>query len=251
MMKLLMSDMVLLFSVAFLIIQSCSDKTTNYENPQLILVNSYNINVPQPSDLTFGKDYQTLWTVSDLPEGNIYEMDLQGNILRILDFEGDDLEGITYDHTNDILWVVDEQNNEIIILNPDDGEVEKHTLPIFSSDDHGLEGIAFENRNNIWLANEKLPKIIFLLDSNFTVQKQYEPELAEDYSGLCIDPDNCFLWIVSDESQLLIKWSPCDGSVENYSIPITKAEGIAINYQNGQIFIASDDEQKLFEFKIE
>jgi uncharacterized protein YjiK len=247
----IMFRILMQFILIIVVVFSCSDRTTNPEDLTLIMVNSYVINVPQPSDLTFGKDYQTLWTVSDLPEGNVYEMDLQGNILRILDFKGDDLEGITYDHINNILWAVDEQRNEIIRLNPEQEGIERHSLPVFASDDHGLEGIAFENQDKIWLANEKLPKMIFLLDSNFNIQKEYEPELAEDYSGLCVNPDNCSLWIISDESQLLIKWSPCDNSVEKYTIPITKAEGIAINHQNGQIFIVSDAEQKLFELRIE
>jgi uncharacterized protein YjiK len=211
---------------------------------------SYDLEILEPSDLTFGKNYETLWTVSDLPDGNIYEIDLQGNILRVLDFNGDDLEGITYDHANNILWAVDEQKNEIIILNPDHGEIERHSLPVIASEDHGFEGIAFETQDKIWVANEKLPKMIFLLDSNFAIQKEYEPDLAEDYSGLCVNPDNGILWIVSDESQLLVKWSPYDGTSEKYSLPIQKAEGIAINHQNGQIFIVSDGEQKLYHLEI-
>jgi uncharacterized protein YjiK len=230
---------------------SCSDKTINPDDPQLVMVNSYTIDVSQPSGLTFGKDFKTLWTVSDTPNGGIYELNLEGDIIRTLEFESDDLEGITYDHTNDILWTVDEQNNEIIKISTDNQELQRAAIPMLASQDHGVEGITLESDNKFWIANEKLPKKLFLMNSNFVIEEEYEPDLAEDYSGLCLDTDNCILWIVSDESQLIIKWSPCKGTTEKYSIPITKAEGIAINHQDGQIFIVSDAEQKLFEFRIE
>ncbi len=232
------------------IILSCSENTTSPPNLELVTINSYNLQIQEPSGLTFGKGYQTLWTVSDLPDGNIYEIDLQGNILRTLDFKGDDLEGITYDHLNNILWAIDEQKNEIIKLSPDHGELQRTSIPALASDNHGLEGISFENLNKLWIANEKLPKKIFLLNSDFSIEEEYEPDLAEDYSGLCVDPEKSTLWIVSDESQLLIKWSPYDGKVEKYSLPIQKAEGIAVNHQNGQIFIVSDGEQKLYHLEI-
>ena len=239
------------FFFVLLLILSCSDKTTDLADPGLILVNSHEIDVAQPSGLTFGKDFKTLWTVSDLPDGSIYELDLKGNILRTLDFKGDDLEGITYDQTNDILWAIDEQNNEIIKISTDNQELQRAAIPTLASQDHGVEGITLESDNKFWIANEKLPRRLFLMNSNFAIEEEYEPDLAEDYSGLCVDPDKCILWIVSDESQLLIKWSSCAGIIAKYTIPIIKAEGIAINHQNGQIFIVSDAEQKLFEFRIE
>jgi uncharacterized protein YjiK len=232
------------------IVLSCSEKTTNPPEFELVTINSYDLQIQEPSGLTFGKDYQTLWVVSDLPYGSIYEIDLEGNILHALNFRGDDLEGITYDKTEDVLWAVDEQKNEIIKLSPDQGELERVTIPVQASADHGLEGISFESQNKYWIANEKLPKKLFLLNSDFSIEQEFEPDLAKDYSGLCVNPASGTLWIISDESQLLIKWSPTDGTYEKYDLPMEKAEGIAINHQSGQIFIVSDGEQKLYQLEI-
>ncbi|MCK5079383.1 MAG: SdiA-regulated domain-containing protein, partial [Bacteroidales bacterium] len=62
---------------------------------QLELIESYSIDVPEPSGLSFGPDNNTLLTVSD-HTNQVYEMDMQGNIIRILDYTGKDLEGVTY-----------------------------------------------------------------------------------------------------------------------------------------------------------
>lgn len=231
-------------------IVSCSENTTDAPYTELNTVMLYELQVPEPSGLTFGKDYQTLWVVSDLHDGNIYELDLEGNILRTLDFQGDDLEGVAYDHLDDVLWVIDEQRNEIIKLSPGRGILERNAIPRFASENHGLEGISFKSQNKFWIANEKLPRKLFLLNSDFSIEEEFEPDLAEDYSGLCFNPDNGTLWIVSDESELLIRWSPEDQTFEKYVLPIKKAEGIAINHQNGQIYIVSDGEQKLYHLEI-
>ena len=245
MFRIILSTLIITYMIL-----SCSEKSTNPPNMELVTINSYNLQIREPSGLSFGKDYQTLWVVSDLPYGNIYEISLEGNILRTLDFRGDDLEGITYDQTENVLWAIDEQRNEIIKLCPDQGELERVTIPVYASAEHGLEGISFESQNKYWIANEKLPKKLFLLNSDFSVEQEYEPDLAKDYSGLCVNPANGILWIVSDESQLLIKWSTRDGIYEKYDLPMKKAEGIAINHQNGQIFIVSDGEQKLYQLEI-
>lgn len=232
------------------IVLSCSEKTINPPELELVTINSYDLQIQEPSGLAFGKDYQTLWVVSDISDGNIYEIDFEGNILRCLDFRGDDLEGITYDQTEDVLWAIDEQRNEIIKLSPDQGELDRSAIPVLASADHGLEGISLENQNKYWIANEKLPKKLFLLNSDFSIEQEFEPDLAEDYSGLCVNPTNGTLWIVSDESQLLIKWSPHNGIAEKFDLPMKKAEGIAINHQSKQIFIVSDLEQKLYQLEI-
>ena len=238
-----------IFLFTYLIL-SCSENTTNPSNLELVTINSFDLQIQEPSGLTFGKDYQTLWVVSDLHDGNIYELDLEGNILRTLDFQGDDMEGVTYDHLDDVLWIIDEQRNEIIKLSPDRGMLERNAIPRFASENHGLEGISFRSQNKFWIANEKLPRKLFLLNSDFSIEEEFEPDLAEDYSGLCFNPDNGTLWIVSDESELLIRWSPEDQTFEKYILPIKKAEGIAVNHQNGQIYIVSDGEQKLYHLEI-
>ncbi|MEJ2055845.1 MAG: SdiA-regulated domain-containing protein [Calditrichaceae bacterium] len=241
----------ILFSMIFCLLSACSDQNSSEIEKSLILEAVFDIEVSQPSGLTFGKNYQSLWTVSDLPDGNIYKIDFEGNIISKLKFKGEDLEGITYDQENDVLWVVDEQTGEIIKISPDSPEIKRISNPAFAPSNHGLEGISLENQNRLWVANEKLPRKLCVVNAGFSIEEQYEPDLAEDYSGLCVNPADGTLWIVSDESQLLIKWSPYQNNVEKYTIPIQKAEGIAINHQSGQIFIVSDDEEKLYRFRIE
>ena len=62
----------------------------------LVLLESYNLDILEPSDLCYDSSTNSLWTVSD-NTNLIYNIDFEGNILQTLDFTGEDLEGISYD----------------------------------------------------------------------------------------------------------------------------------------------------------
>ncbi len=189
---------------------------------------TYQLDIPEPSGVCFGKNYETLWIVSDAPHNKVYQTDLQGRILRILDFKGDDLEGITYDHTDDVLWLAEEQLQEIIKISTGSLELERFRVPVEKFGPNGLEGVTLARPFGFWVTNEKNPVVLARLDSLGNRVYIYNVALAEDYSDVCSDPTRNILWIVSDESRLLIAWSPESGVAERYRLPFEKAEGVAL-----------------------
>jgi len=57
-------------------------------------------------------------------------------------------------------------------------------------------------------------------------------------------------WIVSDESQMIYRWSKKNDVNEQYSLPINKADGVAYNAINGRLYAVSDSEARMYVFSI-
>ena len=76
---------------------------------------SYDLDIPEPSGLSFGPGSETLLTVSD-NTNQIYEIDLEGKIIRMLDYEGKDLEGVTYNPDKNLIAVVEETDREVTLI---------------------------------------------------------------------------------------------------------------------------------------
>jgi len=218
-------------------------------NSSLKFVSEHKLEIPEPSGLSLGKNNLSLWTVSDPPSNKIYEMDLQGRILRTLNYTGDDLEGIVYDSTKNVLWIVEERKREVVKISIDGIELERHAIPITGNEDNGFEGICFFGGYRFWIVNEKNPGLLLEVNTDFSIHQQYDLNIADDYSGICCDTTDGQFWIVSDESQLLFLWNQKQGLIEKINIPVKKAEGIAIDFKNNFIYIVSDSEEKLHIFK--
>ncbi len=88
---------------------------------KLELIEVFSVNVPEPSGLSFGPNNLTLLTVSD-HTNMVYEMDLQGNVIRTLNHVGLDLEGVTYNPDEGIVAVAEEADREISFIDYDSGE---------------------------------------------------------------------------------------------------------------------------------
>jgi len=216
----------------------------------LILINHYDLTVPEPSGLSLGKYGMTLWTVSDKGDSRIYQLDLQGNLIKTLPVTGYDFEGIVYDHVQDALWVVEEASREIVKYDTTGKLVERHRLSLKGHANSGLEGICQYADATIYVANEAEPGLIVELNSDFSIRNKFDPEIATDYSGLCCDFVPGRLWIISDEDKLLIHWDVEEGVIETYNLPVKKAEGLAIDFNNSKIYVVSDSEQKLYVFEL-
>ncbi len=111
----------------FLLASSCKKDSTSIPVievavGELELVNEYDIDVPEPSGLSFGPSRLTLLTVSD-HTNMVYEMDMQGNILRTLNHEGKDLEGVSYNPDENIVAVVEEADRELSLIDFNSGDL--------------------------------------------------------------------------------------------------------------------------------
>ncbi|MEA1972169.1 MAG: SdiA-regulated domain-containing protein, partial [Candidatus Cloacimonadota bacterium] len=106
----------LLYLIILLYLIGCNLSESAEPNPpiySLIYESNIEIDVPEPSGLTYDSNTNTLWTVSD-HSGKIYQLDLNGNVLQILPFVGEDLEGIAYDYTNNSFWVIEEGGRNLV-----------------------------------------------------------------------------------------------------------------------------------------
>lgn len=227
------------FVLIFIILASCSNpfqSKTEAIYPKI----TYQLNIPEPSGICFGKNYETLWIVSDNHHNKVYNTDLQGNILQTLIPGGDDFEGITYDHRKDVLWIAEEQLQEIIQVSTTGLILEHLHVKIHKSGQNGLEGVTMAQPSGFWVVNEKKPVSLARLDSTGNIINIYDEAFAKDYSDVYFDVQNNVLWIISDESKLIMVWSREHGLIESYKLPFDKAEGIAIQPITRQIFIVND-----------
>jgi uncharacterized protein YjiK len=222
------------------------DSVVNPEILSLILIDEREIPVEEPSGLSLGQSRQSLWIVSDAPESEIYEISLEGEIIRNLDFKGEDLEGIVYDSLRNVLWVVEEKKREIIEISIDGTELSRYSINIGNTDNNGLEGISIDRTGHIWIANEKDPEALLSLKKDFSVRNMFILNIAKDHSGICSDKLEQRIWIVSDESKLVLQYDANTDIVKQYTLPYDKAEGIAVDTQNNLIYIVRESTSQLF-----
>jgi uncharacterized protein YjiK len=239
----------ILICLLFTFSQNTCQSKGKVKNCKLKLIASYELEVPEPSGLTFGANSNELWTVSDSPDNSIYRISTKGKILEKLDYEGDDIEGICYDRINNTIWIADEDYNEIIHINLKGKEIGWHDIDIKAPDNNGLEGITIMPNQKMTLITEKNPGRLIEMENIFTVGKSYELDFALDYSGVCYDEKKDKYWILSDESSSLYLWDSINGVTEIYSGICPQAEGIAIDFVNSLIFIVSDSEERLYVYE--
>lgn len=74
-----------------------------------------------------------------------------------------------------------------------------------------------------------------------------EINYTEDCSDICYDKVLSCFWLISDESQKVVKLSNKFEMLAEYSIPFKKGEGIAV--VEDKIYIVNDDSKKLLVFE--
>jgi uncharacterized protein YjiK len=228
---------------------SCS-KSDEFKTDIKILkqIESYSLDIKEPSDLCFGSSTGTLYTVSD-NTCKVYKITTTGKIIAELNYTGQDLEGVTFvDNQN--LYIAEERFRQIVKLDLQGNELMRRDIPVEINDiNSGLEGISYSTFNNhFYILNEKTPGVLIETDQNLNVLDTYTLSFANDYSGICVDNKNNELWIVSDESASVFRCTLKGVVIESYSIAVYNAEGIAVDSENKKIYIVSDSRAKLYIF---
>jgi len=216
--------------------------------PSLELIETFNLQVDEPSGLTFGLDQQTLWTVSDRT-GHVYQMDLQGNILQELSFHGNDLEGVSFDSRDSTLWLVSESEAELIHIDTNGVELSS-TWIAGVSDGSGLEGIALDPvHSRYFLLKEKDSSALLILNDSLETDTYQRIGFAPDYSGLYYSQSADKLWMLSHEASSIYLTDTAGQLLETYGFTMEQPEGIVYNELTQEFYIVDDSTEKLHLYK--
>jgi len=243
------------FVILLFVFISCSldeNITESGDSYILVLDSEIELDIVEPSGLTYDPNTQTLWTVNDPPNNQIYNIGLDGELLQTLDFVGDDLEGIAFDVSTNTLWIAEEGTSEIINISLQGEELQRIELSISQyTPGSGLEGLCLGSTGEFYLLKEKDPGLFIEISQDFSTLLETELSFADDYSGICYDSTRDGFWIVSDESEMLYLWDLTNGVREQYPLNFPKAEGVVFIAETNIFYIVSDSEQKLYTFHLE
>jgi uncharacterized protein YjiK len=246
-----------IFALVFLpIIESCEKQPVDPPAPkpqgELELINLIDLNITEPSGLSFGPANATLLIVSD-NTNKVYETDLQGDIIRELPYVGFDLEGVTYNPTKNIIAVTEERKREVVLMDYTSGD-ELGAYPIdveVNNENSGLEGISYSHTNQAYyIVNEQLPGVLIVWNPQHGIINSRTLNFADDYSAIFVDTKNSLLWIVSDQSQTLYQTDYNANVLKEYPLDRSKYEGITIDVDNNLLYLVNDATFELSIYKI-
>ncbi len=225
-----------------LALSACRDGHQEPGSAAWELLAQYPLSVPEPSGLCLDRESGSLYTVSD-ETGLVYRMDLEGHVLQTLSWTGDDPEGICIDPRDGSLWVVVERRRQLVRLSRAGSELERWNMDLPGAANSGLEGVAVEPDGHALVVQEKDPGQLLRWLPGEAELEVHPLDFARDYSGLCHDPERNRLYVLSDESEILVRLD-AGGIEKRWDLGLRRLEGVAID---GDIaYLVSDALARLF-----
>ncbi|KAB1154940.1 SdiA-regulated domain-containing protein [Flavobacterium luteum] len=204
-----------------------------------------NVAIPEPSDICYNSKTNTFYIVSDT--GILFETDSNAKIIRKIVQKDTDFEAVYSDDNK--VYAVDETNRNIYIYDSTTFKEDKViNLPYNGGKNKGYEAFTYNTDNQKFiLLTEKDPIILFELDLDFKITKQtILNSIAKDISSAKYYHD--FLWLLSDESMMLMKLNPNTYEViQKWTLPVINPEGFAFD-SNGNLIVTCDDMQRMYYF---
>jgi uncharacterized protein YjiK len=198
----------------------------------------------EPSGIVYNSVNNSFYIVSDtLPQ--IFEIDIDGDLLGSIQVNANDLEGITLSINRDTIYVVEESDNLVTSFLLDGTKIKSFSVDVSTNSINGLEGIAIDANNNIYVLNEKLPRYLVKLQNEFEISRT-EITAADDISDVCYDSVLDCLWIISDESEKILKVTKSGSVISEWHIPFSKGEGITL--VDNKIYVVRDSNAKMYIF---
>jgi len=216
--------------------------------PQLALIETHALTIPEPSDVAIDDTGTSLWMVGNNPE-RVYQLDLAGALLKTLPYDGHNLEGVAFDSRDRTLWVAEENRREVVHLDLNGGVLSRYALGLNGEQNSGLEGICLDDGGHVFVLNEKLPGMFIDLDAALVIATEDTLHFAKDYSGMTYDPQRACFWITSDQSERLFLWSKAGGVAAEYLLPFPKPEGVALDAAAHRIYVVSDSTKTLYVYQ--
>jgi uncharacterized protein YjiK len=206
---------------------------------------SFHTEVKEPSDIVLHPDGQSYFIVSD--NGFLYQVGMDGKIIRMADFEGFDTEAVCV--KDDLVYIVEEMVRKIRVFSLKDLTLQRTvTIPYQGGRNKAYEAMTYNPvRNSFILITEKDPIYLFELDENLVVKNEIELKgMARDISAATYYGD--YIWLLSDEDRQIIKLNPSTYEViARWVIPVNNPEGIAFRSEH-ELIIVSDDMEKIYVF---
>jgi uncharacterized protein YjiK len=198
----------------------------------------------EPSGIVYNSANNSFFVVSDTLT-QIFEIDMNGNLLRSIQVNANDLEGITLSINRDTIYVVEESDNLVTSFLLNGTKIKSFSVDVSTNSINGLEGIAIDANNNIYVLNEKLPRYLVKLQNEVEISRT-EITAADDLSDVCYDYVLDCLWIISDESEKIIKVTKSGSLISEWQIPFSKGEGITL--VDNKIYVVRDSNAKMYIF---
>ena len=218
--------------------------------PTLPLLATFALDVIEPSDLAINETGMLLWTVSSGPGADsVYQLDTTGKRLKVLNYSGQDLEGVAYDPSDHTLWVAEENQRALVHMDLDGNVIQKHNLALTGEQNSGLEGVSLDGAGRLVVLNQKLPGMFIRLNPDFTIASKDTLTFAGDYSGITYEPAAASFWIVSAQSHRLYRWTLAGGVSQQYDLPFPKPEGVAFDPTTNRVYIVSDSENRMYVYQ--
>ena len=243
----------ILICISFLSFSACTNNTKPDNNNltpgtnNLSLINIFQLNIPEPSGLTFDNNKKNLIIVSD-NSGKFYKTNLQGVISEENKIIDGDMEGVTI--INDSVFAaVLERKREIITFNKSGKILDDIKTGLTGIPNNGFEGIIFLPSENIFLiANQKNPTSLYKITLDGKVLLEQKISFATELSGLYYDEIRNAIWILSAGSNTVFRSDLNFQVISKYNIPDVKLEGIAVD--NNDMYLVSDKNSTLYHYKI-
>jgi uncharacterized protein YjiK len=184
--------------------------------------------------------------VSD-DDAKIYEVDLNGHVLRSSPTLGIDLEAICI--ANNVLYVVDETARKVLEINPENWQIIKtHHVAYSGGRNKGFESVGYNSSKACFvLITEKDPIKIIELDYNFSRINEIQWGHTRDISSLTFHTE--FAYLLSDEDMTVFRCDPKSYEVvDQWKINVHNPEGLL--FLKEELLILSDDLERLYRFEI-
>jgi len=220
--------------------------------------------VNEPSGICWHASRRTLFVVGD--EGDIYELTADGALVKKKRIQPADFEGVTYDPATGLLYVVIEEEEAILEIDPETFEVlREFTLPrefqgrtLLRAGGEGVEaltflpdpvhpegGVFYVGNQAFTLSDEQDISAVFLMELPLRTRVG-EPRITGyfspgiiDLSGLYYDPATDRILLISDATNLLLEYSRDHRLLSVYAFPGDNQEGVTVD-PDGYVYIAQD-----------
>lgn len=211
---------------------------------RLELVDDASVDIDEPSDLAFASG--TLWAVSDR-HSKLYQIDEHGDVRTKIDIDATDLEALAIG--DDGRFYVGEESSATIWQLGRNGEREASFEIDTTDGNSGIEGLAFDADGAMYVAKEKNPATIIVLDPSGDEIDRAKLDFADDLSALAYNRHDGHLYALSDVEHKLFRLDSELERITSWKLPVRQPEGLA--FDGSTVYVVSDSDERLYIFELD